>query len=586
MVHVHEPRELSLNDLILRGGLVFDGRGKPGNVRDVRVRAGRIESISKTALSGERVVDCTGKWVVPGFIDCHTHYDAEIELAPALGESLRHGVTTILLGSCSLSLAIGEPDDLADLFCRVEAIPDEHVRPLLHAKKTWKGHRDYFEHLDSLALGPNVASFVGHSAVRAHVMGIARSLNAKIVPVRIELAAMENILEDALDAGWLGLSVQTLPWDKVGGERDIRSRPLPSTFAKWSEYRRLTKILRARDRILQGVPSPTRPLSSLLFFIESSGIVRKRLKTTLISMMDLRAMRSTRVLTTIMARAFNALFDADFRWQALPEVFDLWADGLDLVVFEEFGAGAAALHFAEHRDRVALLRDPEYRARFRKEWTDKYLPKFFHRDLSESLVLACPNPSLVGKSFTDIARDRGRDAIDTFLDLVADFGTKLRWYTVMANDRPDVIKKMVSSPDVLIGFSDAGAHLRQMAHYNFPLRMLRLVRDSQKRGEGFMSIERAVQRLTGEMATWLGIDAGTIEIGKRADVVVIDPEALDEDLERAVEAPMECFTGFSRMVRRNDRAVKLVMVGGRIAFEDARASDLLGKEKLGTVLRV
>ncbi|HEX4514759.1 MAG TPA: hypothetical protein VH054_14520, partial [Polyangiaceae bacterium] len=149
-----------LQDLVLRGGLVFDGRGKPANVRDVGVTNGRVAVISKEPLDGTKIVDCRGKWVVPGFIDCHTHYDAEIELAPALTESLRHGVTSILLGSCSLSLAIGEPDDLADLFCRVEAIPDEYVRPLLHTKKTWNGHKDYYAHLDTLALGPNVASFV------------------------------------------------------------------------------------------------------------------------------------------------------------------------------------------------------------------------------------------------------------------------------------------------------------------------------------------------------------------------------------------------------------------------------------------
>ncbi len=568
------------HDVVLRGGLVFDGRGRPADVRDVGISGGRVAIVSKEPVEGKRVVDCRGKWVVPGFIDCHTHYDAEIELAPALGESLRHGVTSILLGSCSLSLAIGEADDLADLFCRVEAIPDEYVRPLLHEKKTWDGHKDYYAHLETLALGPNVASFVGHSAVRAHVMGIARSLKKDILPERVEIAAMQSILEEALDAGWLGLSVQTLPWDKVGGDRDIRSRPLPSTFARWSEYRHLTRILREKGRVFQAVPSPTRPLSSLLFFIESTGIVRKRLKTTMISMMDLRASRTVRHFTSAMARIFNACFDADFRWQALPEVFDLWADGIDLVVFEEFGAGAAALHLAEHARRAELLRDPEYRARFRKDWTDKYNPKFFHRDLNESLVLSCPDETLVGKSFAEIAKERGGDGVDTFLDLVAQHGTKLRWYTVMANDRPEVIREMVSSPDVLIGFSDAGAHLRQMAHYNFPLRMLRLVKDSK-----IMSIERAVHRVTGEIAQWLGIDAGTIEVGKRADVVVIDPDALDDELDKAVEAPMECFAGFSRMVRRNDRAVKLVMVGGREAFCDGKPSELLGREKMGTVLR-
>ena len=569
-----------MHDYVLRGGLVFDGRGRPAEIRDVGVDGDRVAAVSKTPLAGARVVDCRGKWVVPGFIDCHTHYDAEIELGPELGESLRHGVTTVTLGSCSLSLALGDPDDLADLFCRVEAIPDEYVRPLLREKKTWENHRDYYAHLDGLALGPNVASFVGHSAMRAHVMGIARSLKKDVVPERVEIAAMQSMLEEALDAGWLGLSVQTLPWDKVGGDRDIRSRPLPSTFARWSEYRKLTPILRERGRILQGVPSPTRPMSSLLFFVESAGIVRKRLKTTLISMMDLRASRTIRHFTTAMARVFNACFDADFRWQALPELFDLWADGIDLVVFEEFGAGAAALHLAEHAQRIELLRDPEFRVRFRKDWTDKYSPKFFHRDLAQSLVLAAPDASLVGKSFAEIAKTRGHDAIDTFLDLVAEHGTKLRWYTVMANDRPDVVREMVSNPDVLIGFSDAGAHLRQMAHYNFPLRMLRLARDSK-----FMSIERAVHRVTGEIADWLGIDAGTIAPGKRADVVVVDPEALDDELDRAVEAPMECFRGFSRMVRRNDAAVKLVMVGGRVAFSDGARSDVLGREKLGRVLR-
>jgi N-acyl-D-aspartate/D-glutamate deacylase len=296
--------------------------------------------------------------------------------------------------------------------------------------------------------------------------------------------------------------------------------------------------------------------------------------------MDLRASRMVRHFTSAMARIFNAFLDADFRWQALPELFDLWADGLDLVVFEEFGAGAAALHLAAQQERAALLRDSEYRARFRKDWTDKFNPKFFHRDLSESLVLACPDASVVGKSFTEIAKERGHDAIDTFLDLVAAHGTRLRWYTVMANDRPEVIREMVSSPDVLIGFSDAGAHLRQMAHYNFPLRMLRLVRESK-----IMSIERAVHRLTGEIASWLGIDAGTIEVGKRADIVVVDPEALDDELDKAIEAPMECFSGFSRMVRRNDRAVKLVLIDGKPAFEAGKPSPLLGREKLGRVLR-
>src|SRR5207237_2625642 len=123
-------------------------------------------------------------------------------------------------------------------------------------------------------------------------------------------------------------------------------------------------------------------------------------------------------------------------------------------------------------------------------------------------------------------RQRGSDAIDAFLDLVAEHGNALRWYTVMANDRPGPLRYIVSHPDILIGFSDAGAHLRQMAHYNFPLRMLRLVREAERKGQPFMSLERAVYRLTGEIADWLGLDAGTLAPGRRPDPVVVDPEAL------------------------------------------------------------
>ncbi len=574
-------------DVVLRRGLFFDGTGAPPFVADVALGGERVLAVDRRGIDapGARSIDCTGLWITPGFVDLHTHYDAEVEVAPGLSESVRHGVTTVLLGSCSLSLALGTPDDLADMFCRVEAIPDAIVRPLLQRNKTWDGHRAYFAHLAELALGPNVVSFVGHSAVRAHVLGMERSLDASVVPSAEELAAMERIVADALDDGYLGMSVQTLPWDKVGGEREYRSRPLPSTFAPWSEVRRLGHLLRERGRILQGVPNPAAKLTVFRFALESMGLVRRPLKTTLISMMDVRASRGLRHLASALSRGVNLVLGGDMKWQALPEPFDLWADGIDLVVFEEFGAGAAALHLEDQAARAELLRDPSYRERFRREWTDRFLPRAFHRDFNESLVLACPDPSVVGKSFAAVARERGEDAVDTFLDLVAKHGKKLRWYTVMANDRPHTIESIVAHPDVLIGFSDAGAHLRQMAHYNFPLRMLRLVRDAAARGAPVMPIERAIHRVTGEIADWLAVDAGKLARGSRADVTVLDPTALDERLDQTELSPMDFFEGYERLVRRNDAAVRHVFVGGREAITNGTPTSALGRERLGSVLR-
>ncbi|MCI0572823.1 MAG: amidohydrolase family protein [Myxococcaceae bacterium] len=577
-------------DVVVENGLVFDGTGRAPKVQHLGIRDGKVVSLGDTPPPrgpGTRVIDATGRWVTPGFIDLHTHYDAEVELAPGLGESVRHGVTTVMMGSCSLSLAVGTPEDLADQFCRVEAIPYDVVRPLLEQRKDWQTHAEYFQHLGALPLGPNVGSFVGHSAIRAHVMGLERSLDERVRPSADELARMDALLKEGLDEGYAGLSIMTLTWDKVGGNRSIRSRPLPSTFAPWSEYRRLNRQLRARGRVFQGVPNITTKVNALLFLMESVGLWRRKLKTTVISMMDTRADRGVHRLVGPLSRFFNRVLGADFRWQALPEVFDIWSDGVDVVLFEEFGAGAAALHLQDALERQRLLNDAGYRRWFKRQWKNRWLPRVFHRDFNQAQVLRAPDASLVGKSFAELARERGQDVVDTFLDLVAEHGTALRWYTVVGNDRPEELEYIVSHPDVLIGFSDAGAHLRNMAHYNFPLRLLRLVREAERQGKPVMPVERAVHRLTAEIADWLGLDAGTLAVGRRADVVVVNPEKLGPELDVAQEAPMPEFGGFVRMVNQDGGAVDAVLINGRVAVQGGVALPELGKARgFGRVLRV
>ncbi|HVO32159.1 MAG TPA: amidohydrolase family protein [bacterium] len=575
-----------MSTTLLKGGTFFDGRGGDGRRADVLVENEKVTRIAETidAPPGASVIDATGRWVMPGFIDLHTHYDAEVELLPGLQESVRHGVTSVVMGSCSLSLAIGDPTNLADMFCRVEAIPRSVVLPLLKERKTWNTPTEYLDHLDSLPLGPNVSSFFGHSAMRMHTMGIGRSLEKKVVPTSEELGKMDRLLAEALDVGYLGMSIQTLPWDKMDGE-EFRSRPLPSVFARWSEYRHFARALRARDRVLQAVPNVSTKINAILLFLMSTGVFRKRLRTTAISMMDIRADRFAFFIAAEIARFLNSALGADLRLQALPEVFDLWADGVDLVVFEEFGAGTAALHLADLTDRAKKLRDPEYRAWFKKEWRSRWIPRAFHRNLEWCEVLDAPDASLKGKTFTQIANERGQDVVDTFLDLCADYGKDLRWFTVMGNDRPDWLEWIVSHPAAIIGFSDAGAHLRQMAHYNFPLRMLKLVRDAETRGKPFMSVGRAVHRLTAEIGDWLGMDAGTLAEGKRADLVVVDPAGLDASVDQVAEEEIPFFGGLKRLVRRNDRAVSTVMIGGKLAWSNGAAAPALGREKLGRVLR-
>jgi N-acyl-D-aspartate/D-glutamate deacylase len=445
--------------------------------------------------------------------------------------------------------------------------------------------RRYFAHLAGLPLGPNVAALLGHSAIRASAMGLRRALTRGERPTEAELERMEQRLLEALDEGYLGLSINTLTWDKMDGDdEDLRSRPTPSVFATWSEYRRLTKILRRRGGILQGVPNVSTKVNVLLFYLESIGVLRPGLKTMLITMMDAKAARLPFRLVGLLSRV-TRLLGADVRFQSLPNVFDLWVDGMEAPVFEEIAAGTAALHVKDPAARATLLCDPTFRRRFRSEWAGWLFGRAYHRDLFDTEILSCPDPSVVGKSFGTLARERGSAPVDVFLDLVAQHGDALRWYTVIGNDRPEWLRWIMRHPQVLVGFSDAGAHLRNMAHYNFPLRMLKAVRDEEARGRPFLSTGRAVARLTSEIADFLGVDAGRLAVGGRADLVVLRPEGLDSAVDAIHEAPLEGFGSLKRLVRRNPRAVGAVFIGGRLAVRDGEPTPDLGKVPMGSVLR-
>ncbi|MCB9743384.1 MAG: amidohydrolase family protein [Alphaproteobacteria bacterium] len=571
--------------MLLQNATLYDGTGAPPRRADLLVQGDRIAALGPGLQAPEdvEVIDASALWLTPGFVDLHTHYDAEVEVLPGLTESLRHGVTTLALGSCGLSLAVGRPVDMADMFCRVEGIPRRVVLPLLERVVDWSGPAEYLEHLRGLPLGPNLFCMLGHSTIRAAAMGIDRALDASVRPSAEELARMQAWLEEALDAGFVGLSVNTLPWDKMDGEAH-RSKPTPSVFARWSEYRALAATLRTRGRVLQGVPNLRTKLNVLLFMALSTGLGRQSLKTTLITLMDPKADRLVAPLVGRLTRALNRWLGADLRFQALPCPFDLYTDGLDVPFLEEIGAGTEALHLTDPEARAALLLDPAFRRRFRRQWTSRIYGRAYHRDLSEARVVGCPDARWVGKSFAEVGAARGSDPIDAFLDLQAEHGEALRWYTVAANDRPEVLEWILTRPDILVGFSDAGAHLRNMAFYNFPLRLLYRVREAELAGRPFMSVEEAVRRLTSEIADWMGVRAGRLAEGERADLVLIDPSALDARAEELQEAPVQALGRLRRLVRRNDDAVRLVMVNGQVAWRDGAFSEGVGRRRMGRVL--
>jgi N-acyl-D-aspartate/D-glutamate deacylase len=415
-------------------------------------------------------------------------------------------------------------------------------------------------------------------------MGLDRATQKKQRPTSSEQAQMERWLAEALQAGFVGMSSQQLLFDKLDGDV-CRSRTLPSTYARPRELRRLKSLLRHAGRVLQSGPDIQNPLNLGSQVCQSLGYFRNPLKTSLLSAADPKSNPYAIKVLSRLARFINRL-GGNFRWQHLPVPFEVYADGIDLVVFEEFGAGAAALHLRDEVERNELLRDEAYRREFRKDYENKFGLRVWQRDFFDAEIVDCPDASVIGKSFGQVGVDRGGlHPVDAFLDLVLEHGTALRWRTTISNHRPEVLKNLARDPGIQMGFSDAGAHLRNMAFYNMGLRLLRHVRDAELAGKPFMTIEQAVHRLTGELADWYRIDAGHLRIGDRADLVVVDPERLDATLDDYAENAVEQYGGLSRMVNRNDDTVTAVFVGGRAVFLDGEATDLVGAQRTGRFLR-
>ena len=342
-------------------------------------------------------------------------------------------------------------------------------------------------------------------------------------------------------------------------------------------------MLRQRGRVHQGAPNAANPLQITQYLQQALGLFGKPLKTTLISMLDLKGNKSLQMMARLAAWSAN-LLGGNFRWQLLPTPFAIYADGMDVVLFEEFGAGEMALDLKNQIERNTLLQDEGYRRNFRKFYAQKLSPRVWQRDFGDAVILNCPDSSIIGRNFAEVANERGVHVVDLFLDMVVKYGRALRWFTVIGNHRKDRLRKMINNPNTLITFSDAGAHIRNMAFYNLPLRMLKLVQESIDEGQPAMTIEQAVHRLTGEQADWFGVDAGYIRVGDRADIVVLDPNGLQQDMEQETWAEMQNF-GIQRMVNRVPGCVEQVIINGKLAVADQHVVPELGQRTgFGTFL--
>ena len=612
-------------DILIKNARVFNN-GEPPVTQDIAIAKGRIVKRAKSIDDqlADKLIDASGLWAMPGLFDIHTHYDLELEVAPGLPESTRHGTTSVVISNCSLGLAFGSQrvggvDPIVDCYARVENIPKTVLRTCAD-KVYWNNPEAYLQHLDQLNLGPNVVTMIPHSMLRIEVMGFEESISRD--PSSDEIKQMQKTLRDGLQAGYAGFSTDALPFHYLANQPNCH-KTIPTQFAKYHEIKQLTQVVREEEMLWQATPPKDSALEVFKTFLLSSGRLHgKPLKTTVVAALDISNNRSIAFLSKLLSSIVNSAFmRGKFYMQALGASFKVWSDGAVTPLSEEIPE-LRALNETDLEDRDArrkILQDPDYIKAFRAMWMKgkqgwgvarlKRMLRFedyaFGRDISKMTIELCPHQQWQGMTFEQVfkrvlAFKQGKlelqddekalvetdffwvhDEADFVLQMLRSFDIQLSWYTVTANENPVKVRELLMDPLLLPGFNDSGAHLTNMAFYDVNLRCLKLAWQGGESDLNYM-----VKRLTKDAADVFGVEGGTINEGDIADIILVDPETLSKyEGEANVERVHRKEYNHDQLVNRSDGVVPLVVINGQIAWQNNRFSTQFGKEKLGRLLK-
>ena len=553
--------------LVVRGGLVVDGSGLPGFLADVEVVDGRIAAIGRVEGAGAEVVDADGLVVAPGFIDIHTHYDAQLQFEPTASPSSWHGVTTVAVGNCGFSLAPCHPADVRwtlDMLSRVEGMSAD----ALAAGVSFGGGSmaDFLAGLDG-AVGVNVMAYAGHCALRRYVMGEAASEREATAG---EIADMQTLLRQCLADGAVGLSTSQLDIHV-----DHEGRPVPSNLASHAELEALAAVLAEVavgaleifprsflpgvdegdwELLLRLAELSGKPVHGnvLGFFASAPDGWRRNLE--LAREARRRGLRYHPMLV-LNPKGVHFSLDSTF-------------------IFDEYLTWRAVLTLPMP-ERMARLADPEVRAALAADLEGAGSLALQWQEVSVAATRDNANRGLIGRSIAQIAAERaGADPLAVMIDLALseDLATMfaIRRDTVAAERA--VIDELVGDPLLMPGSSDGGAHLLTFCGADYTTRLL------TESVPGRLSLEQAVSRLTFAPASTMGLwDRGLLRPGMAADLVLFDPDRLAV---RPVRMVHDLPAGAGRLVFDAEGYVATI-VNGRVLMRDGVATG----ELPGQVLR-
>ena len=619
--------EIQKIDTLIKNAKVFNNGDVPV-VQDVAIANGKIIARGKALAANNvgRVVDAEGLWLMPGLFDIHTHYDLELEVAPGLPESTRHGTTSVVIANCSLGLAFGSQrdgtnDPIVSCYARVENIPKTVLKDCADSI-TWDNPKAYLDHLEQLNLGPNVAVLFPHSMLRIDAMGFDNSVTRD--PTSAELNSMADTLSDALKSGYAGFSTDALPFHYLAAQPHCE-KTIPTQFAKYGELKQLAQVVREQESTWQATPPKDSVIGTLRTFLLTSGRLHgKPLRTTVVAALDIaNNWKLSRMVKTLSKLLNSSLVRGDFHMQALGAPFKIWSDGAITPIAEEIPE-LRRLNETDLEDREArqkIMHEPDYIKSFKSMWMrgkqgwnlDRLKRKFnledfaFNRTLADMTVDRCPQKNWEGMDFQSvfdrvvlIKQDQCQEPVtkaeqklvqkdffwiadegDFMLQMLRSFDTDLTWSTVTANRDLKVVRELLMNPKLLPGFNDSGAHLTNMAFYDVNLRSLQLAAQGGDKDVSYM-----VKRLTKDAADVFGVAGGTVDEGDVADLILIDPEQLaNYDGESNVQRIHREEFQHEQLVNRSDGVVPFVMIGGHAAWENNEFTSDLGQKPMGRLLR-
>jgi N-acyl-D-amino-acid deacylase len=525
--------------VVLRGAQVVDGSGGPTQQVDVGIEGGRIVAVGDVATNGAEVIDLDGLVLSPGFIDIHTHLDAQIFWDPDITPCSWYGVTSMVMGNCGFGIAPTRPEQQEAIARIMENVEDMSYE-CLQAGVPWnfETYPQYLDAVDRVPKRINVASMIGHTPTRMYVLGEEGDEREEVTTA--ELDQMRALIDEGLRAGAVGFATSRFP--TANGRN---GKPVPSRIARAEECRYLAEAVRdAGHGVLMAAVGPGLTPSDLAQMSAQWGIPATWAPWSNISdpsaLTEIESLGAN-VLPQFLTRPVTAQMNLrkPFFFGSMPEFRPVIEAPID--------------------ERPAIYSDPAWRDRTRPAVAATY----GERLTTATIAVSDNQPELVGRRLIDVAAERGVDVFDAMIDIGLADDLDTRFQLILGNNDPDWILNTLNGEHCAVGLGDAGAHSSQLCDACQPVHILgHWVRDT-----GAISLEHAIWRLTRQPADLFGFaDRGRIEVGAIADLVAFDLSKVNvAERERAFDLP----AGAERLIVRAT-GIEHVWVNGTAIYSDGK----------------